>query len=95
MDGAHETFDDTEFVIDDLGKRCEAIGSARRVGDLSGWSQNHIFSKIGINAYDGVLGVVSVEVDTADEHWCISRRCGDNNLLGPTLQVSRSPRKKA
>ena len=34
MDGSHETLDNTELVIDDLGERCQAVGSARSVGDL-------------------------------------------------------------
>ncbi len=43
------------------------------------------------NTYDGVFGIIRVEVNTAYEHGCISRGCGDNDLLGAALQVSRSP----
>jgi hypothetical protein len=42
------------------------------------------------DTYDTVLGVVRVEVDTANVHGCISGRSRDNDLLGTTLQVSRS-----
>jgi len=40
---------------------------------------------------DGVLGVICVQVDTTDEHWGISGRSGDDNLLGATLQMSGGP----
>ena len=40
---------------------------------------------------DRVLGVVLVEVDTADEHGGISGGGGDDDLLGTTLQVGRGP----
>jgi len=40
---------------------------------------------------DGVLGVICLQVDTTDEHWGISRRGGDDDLLGTTLQVSSGP----
>lgn len=33
MDGRHETFDDGEVVVHDLGKGCETVGCARGVGD--------------------------------------------------------------
>lgn len=41
--------------------------------------------------YDCMLGIVLVEVDTAHIHGRIGRRCGDNDLFGTTLQMSRSP----
>jgi len=40
---------------------------------------------------DGVLGVICLQVDTTDEHWGISGRSGDDDLLGTTLQVSAGP----
>lgn len=40
---------------------------------------------------DSVLGVICVQVDTANEHWGISRRSRDDDLLGATLQMSRGP----
>ena len=73
MDGGHETFNNGELVVDDLGERCKTVGCARSVGD------------------DRVLGVVLVEVDTADEHGGISGGGGDDDLLGTTLQVGRGP----
>lgn len=39
---------------------------------------------------DVVLGVVLVEVDTADVHGCIGRGSRDDDLLGTTLQVKSS-----
>lgn len=33
VDGGHETLDDGELVVDDLGKRSQAVGGARGVGD--------------------------------------------------------------
>ena len=34
MYGCHQTFDNTVFVVDDLGNRGEAVGCAGSVGDL-------------------------------------------------------------
>lgn len=34
-----------------------------------------------------VLGVVGLEVDTADEHRSVGRRSRDDDLLGSTLKV--------
>lgn len=44
-----------------------------------------------LDTYDSVLGVVSIEVDTADEHGSVRRRGRDNDLLRTTLQVGRGP----
>jgi len=33
VDSGHETFDDTELIVDDLGKRSKAVGCAGCVGD--------------------------------------------------------------
>ena len=73
MDGGHQTLDDTEFVVDNLGKRGQAVGCAGSVGD------------------DGVLGIVLLQVDTTNEHWGVSGRSGDDDLLGATLQMSSGP----
>ena len=43
---------------------------------------------------DGVLGVVSIQVDAANEHWGISGRSGDDDLFGAALQVGRGPTEK-
>ena len=40
---------------------------------------------------DSVLGVVCLQIDTTDEHWGISGRSGDDDLLGATLQMSGGP----
>jgi hypothetical protein len=37
-----------------------------------------------------VFGVVGVEIDTADVHWCVGRWGGDNDFLSTSLQVSGS-----
>jgi hypothetical protein len=71
VDGGHETLDDAELVVDNLGEGRKAVGRAGRVGD------------------DGVLGVVRLKVDTADEHGCVSRGRRNDDLLGSTLQVGR------
>lgn len=36
VDGAHQSLNDTELVVDDLGEGRKAVGRARRVGDLKG-----------------------------------------------------------
>lgn len=36
-----------------------------------------------------MFGIVRVEIDTAHVHGCIGGRCGDDNLLSTTFQVSR------
>lgn len=72
VDGGHETLDDTELVVDDLGKGSKAVGGAGSVRDnLS-------------------LGVVRVEVDTANVHGSVSGRSRNDNLLGTTLDVGGS-----
>ena len=73
VDGGHQTLDDTEIIMDNLGERGQAVGCAGSVGD------------------DSVLGVVCIQVDTANEHWGISGRSGDYDLLGATLQMGRGP----
>ena len=96
VDGGHETLDDTELVVDDLGERGQAVGRARRVRDLGGAevSRNSEDGTEGREkeTYDGVLGVVRVKVNAADEHGGIGRRSGDDDLLGTTLQVGRGPK---
>jgi len=72
VDGAHETLNDAEVVIDDLRERGETVGSARGIGD------------------NCVFGIVGIKVDATHEHWGICGGCGDNDLLGTTLKVSRS-----
>ena len=34
VDSSHQTFDDTKVVVNDLGKRGEAVGCAGRIRDL-------------------------------------------------------------
>ena len=69
VDSSHETFNNFEVVVDDLGERSQAVGRARGVRN------------------DLVLGIVGIEIDTDDEHRCVSRRRGDNDLLSATFQV--------
>lgn len=71
VDGGHETLNESPVVVDNLGKRSQAVGGARGVGENLD------------------VGLVFLVVDTHDEHGGISRRSGDDDLLGATLQVSR------
>lgn len=77
MDGGHQTFDDAEIVVDDLGERSQAVGRAGCIGD------------------DLVLGIVRIQVDTTNEHWSISGRGRDDDLLGATLEVSGGPTQRS
>lgn len=70
MYGRHETLDDLEVVMDDLGEGRQAVGGAGSVGDYL------------------VARIVSFQVHTDYEHWCISRRSGDDDFLGTAFQVS-------
>ena len=95
MDRGHEALNNTKVVVDDLCEGSQTVGSAGRVGDLneSGDTAGQTKSgdRLGIVTYDLVLGVIVVEVNTADEHGSISGRGGDDNLLGAALQVGRGP----
>jgi len=67
--GGHETLDDAEVVVDDLGDGSEAVGGAGRVGD----------------DVHGVL--VLLVVDAHNEHGCVSRGSGDDDLLGASGEM--------
>ena len=69
MNRGHETLNNAELVVDDLGKGSKAVGGARGVGD------------------DLSLGIVRVEIDTANIHGSVSRGSRDDDLLGTTLDV--------
>jgi hypothetical protein len=71
VNSGHETFDDSELVVQDLGERSQTVGGARGVGN------------------DGSSGI-SLVVYSHDVHGGISRRSRDDDLLGASLQVSRS-----
>lgn len=77
MDGGHQTLDDAEIVVNDLGERSQAVGCAGCIGD------------------DLVAGVVRIQVDTTHEHRGISGRSRDDDLLGPTLEVSGGPARRS
>ena len=70
MDGCHETLNDGEFVVDNLGKGSKAVGCARGVGENLD------------------VRLVSLVVDTHNEHGGVSRGSRNDDLLGSTLQVS-------
>jgi hypothetical protein len=53
--------------------------------------QHTIENKHKSDTYDSVLGVVSVKVDTADEHRGIGRRSRDDDLLGAALEMCLCP----
>ena len=71
VDGGHQTLNDTEVVVDDLGERSKAVGRARRVGDLRKLIRPMYNTDPHCKTYDGVLGIVLVEIHTDDEHGCI------------------------
>lgn len=76
MNGGHQTLDDSELVVDDLGERGQAVCRTGSVGD------------------HGVFRIVRVQVDAANEHWGIGGRSRDDDLLGTTLQMGRSPARR-
>lgn len=54
-------------------------------------SQHIVDDRVKSSTYDSVLGVVSVKVDTTDEHRRVSRRSGDDDLLCAALQMCLGP----
>ena len=46
----------------------------------------------GGDTYDFVAGIIGIKVDSDNVHGCISRRSGDNDLLGSSLKMSRGPK---
>ena len=40
---------------------------------------------------DSVLGIIRLQVDATNEHWGISGRSGDDDLLSAAFQVSTGP----
>lgn len=90
VDGCHQTLSNTELVMDDLGEGRKAVGGARRVRDLPQTFRAGA-AESDTSTYDSVLGVVLVQVDTADEHGSISGGRRDDDLLCATLQVGRGP----
>ncbi|EEQ39295.1 glyceraldehyde-3-phosphate dehydrogenase [Clavispora lusitaniae ATCC 42720] len=68
VDSGHQTFLNTEGVVDNLGQWSQTVGGTGSVGN---------------NALTSVL----VFVDTNDEHWSVSGRSGDDNLLGTSVNV--------
>ena len=76
MSGGHQTLDQTEFVVQDLDERRQAVGRARRVGD----------------DLVRVLVLVSVDAQNVRRDVVALRRGGDDNLLGTRGQVLGSTR---
>lgn len=70
VDSGHQSLDNSELVVDDLGKWGETVSCAGSVRD------------------DLHLWLVLVKVDSADEHWRISRWGRDDDVLGTSLDVS-------
>lgn len=89
VDGGHESLDNGELVVEDLGQGREAVGRARRVTDDS------VGRVVGVEV--DTCSMQSVRVlpqrlarggRTANIHGGISAGSGDDNLLGSTLEVS-------
>lgn len=75
MDGGHQTLNDTELVVDDLGEGSETVGCAGCVGDLSNINMRvryFVMREYRKSTDDCVRGVVLIEIDTDDVHGCIS-----------------------
>lgn len=87
MDGGHETLNDGELFVS-FFLRLQYIKTYVVVDDLGEGSQT-VGGARGVGD-DLVLGLVGLEVDTADEHGGIGGRSRDDDLLGTTLQVGTS-----
>lgn len=87
MDGGHETLNETPVVVDDLGKRSQAVGGARSVGD------DGVFGLVGlvVDTHDEHLDrSANDQKDMKGEtDRSICGRSRDDDLLGATLQVGR------
>lgn len=73
MDYGHGSLHDTKVVVDDLGKRDQAVGGTGGIVD-------------NVEGVDTV--VLLLMIHTYHRHGGISRRDRDYDLLGPTLHVS-------
>ena len=87
---AHQALDDAEIVVNDLCEGRQAVGRARRIGDLTNDEVRLEYMRL-TNTYHSVFGIVRVKIDTTNKHGCICRGRRDDNFLGTTLQVSRCP----
>lgn len=66
----------------------ETLNDAKVVVDDLGKGSETVGGARGVGD-DLVLGLVSLEVDTADKHGGVGRRSRDDDLLGTTLEVER------
>lgn len=80
----HQTLDDTEVVVDDLGQGSQAVGGAGGVTE-----RRHLERPGELDEPDDVVvgGAVLLVVDSHDEHRGIGRGSGDDDLLGASLQM--------
>jgi hypothetical protein len=92
VDGRHETFDDLVLVIHDFCKGCEAVCSARCIGDLSGGEKRTTTGNA--TTYNILLGLILVLVYPNDIHGCVSRGRGDDNFLRASFQMKFGPEQK-
>lgn len=66
----------------------EAFDDAELVVEDLGERSQAVGGAGGVGDDLGALGIVGLEVDTADEHRSVSGRSSDDDLLGTTLDVS-------
>ena len=60
MDGSHQTLNDSELIVNDLGQWRKAVGGAGRVGNLKNYDENgHVGgAHCEVKTHDCVLGVI-------------------------------------
>lgn len=89
MNSAHQTLDDAKLVMDNFSQWRKTVCRAGGIGNLERQSITCRFDDDIAITYDSILGVVGIEINTADEHWSICRRSRDDDLLSATFQVCR------
>jgi hypothetical protein len=83
MDSGHQTLDDGVLRISDNSRLTHVV-----VDDLG--ERSETVGRAGRVGDNGHVGLVSIEVDTANKHGGVGRRSRDNDFLGSTLQVITS-----
>lgn len=103
VDGGHETLNDTELVVDDLGEGSKAVGSARSVGDDVGRAvvlvlvdTDDVHGSVGRRSRDDDLlgtalkmgiGLVDGGEDTGGLNDVVGAGLGPLDVGGVTLRV--------
>ena len=89
MNGGHETFNNSEFVVNNFCKGSQAVLHHMMSTYIK---QRQCLSNLthscarGVGD-DSVFGVIGIQVDTTNEHGRICGRSGNDYLLGTALQV--------